>query len=140
MKRHDGPTDLWTDGQTDGRTDPLIEMRGRRIHGSISRGGWAGAVMCWAGAVGGPVYTTASVTCDWAGAEMQKTARKAKGYGPTDRRTESTTKLVAINWAVLSGNARTARKMPRDGRMDGRTDTMTYMESRSPRLKTQKDT
>ena len=32
--------------------------------------------MCWAGAVGGPVYTTASIPCDWAGAEVQKPLAK----------------------------------------------------------------
>ena len=34
--------------------------------------GWAEAVTWGAGAVGGAVYTRASVTCDWAGAVMQK--------------------------------------------------------------------
>ena len=66
----------------------LVSQQGR-IHGSISRGGWAGAVMCWAGAMGGPVYTTASVTCDWAGAEVQKPlAKEMVTDGWTDGRTE----------------------------------------------------
>ena len=56
--------------------------------------------MCWAGVVGGPVYTTASVTCDWAGAEVQKPlAKQMVTDGRTDGRTENTTKSVAINWA-----------------------------------------
>ena len=56
-----------------------------RIHSSISRGGWAGAAMCWAGAVGGPIYTTASVTCDWVGVEIQKPFVKQRVMdGPTD--------------------------------------------------------
>ena len=65
-----------------------------------SCGGWAGAVMWRAGAVGGPVYTTASVTYAWAGALMKKPLakcrkrRKRKGgtdrpiNRPTDRQTD----------------------------------------------------
>ena len=43
---------------------------------SISRGGWAGAVIWRAGAVGDAVYMTATVACDWAGAVMQKPLTK----------------------------------------------------------------
>lgn len=80
--------------------------------------------MCWAGAVGGPVYSTASVTRDWAGAEMQKPL--AKGYGPTDGRTdgrtENTTKSVTINWA----GAVMQEPLANWQKTDGRTDTVTY--------------
>ena len=56
------------------------------IHDTLSRGGRAGAVMCWAGAVASAVYTTASVTCNWAGAVMQKSlAKRRKSKGGTDR-------------------------------------------------------
>ena len=58
----------------------------------ISRGGWAGAVMWWAGALEEAVYTTASVTCHWAGVEIQKPLAKYREkkwvtYGHTDGRT-----------------------------------------------------
>ena len=45
---------------------PLLIKQGR-IHDTLSRGGWAGAVMWWAGAVQSAIYTTASVTYHWAG-------------------------------------------------------------------------
>ena len=66
----------------------FIEKQGR-IHDTISRGGWAGAVITRAGAVGEAVYTKASVACDRAGAVMQKPlakCQKSKGVtnGPTD--------------------------------------------------------
>ena len=98
-----------------------------RIHGSISRGGWAGAVLCWAGAVGGPVYTTASVTCDWAGAEMQKPLAKQRVTdgptdGRTDGRTENTSKSVAINLA----GAVMQEPLAKCQKTDGRTDTVTH--------------
>ena len=54
---------------SDGETRP-DERTGK------SRGGWAGAVIWRAGAVGGAVYTTASVVCDWAGAVMRKPLAK----------------------------------------------------------------
>ena len=38
-------------------------MKQGRIHNTISHGGWAGAVMCWVGAVGSAVLTTTSVAC-----------------------------------------------------------------------------
>ena len=46
-----------------------------------------------AGAAGGPVYTTTSVSCDWAGAVMQKPLANAKKSiaGRTDRRTDGPT-------------------------------------------------
>ena len=104
----------------------MLNKQGR-IHGSISRGGWAGAVMCWAGAVGGPVYTTASVTFNWAGAEMQKPLAKqrvtdGRTDGPTDRRTDEKRNESSRNQLGRSSNARTAHKMAKDGR----TDTVTY--------------
>ena len=57
----------------------------------ISRGGWAGAVMWWAGALEEAVYTTPSVTCNWAGAEMQELLekyRKKTGDIATDGQAE----------------------------------------------------
>ena len=61
----------------------------------ISRGGWAGAVIWRAGAVGSAVHTTASVTCDWAGVVMQKLLAKCrkcqKSKGGTDRQTDGPT-------------------------------------------------
>ena len=69
-------------GRNEGRIDipafdevALLKKQGR-IHDTLSRGGWAGAVMWWAGAVGSAVYTTASVTCHRAGAVMQKPLAK----------------------------------------------------------------
>ena len=62
----------------------------------ISRGGWAGAVMWWAGALEEAVYTTASVTCNWAGAEIQKPLakyRKKTGDIPTDGHTDGRTDI-----------------------------------------------
>ena len=54
--------------------------------------------MMWgAGAAGGPVYTTTSVSCDWAGAVMRKPLANAEKSiagrtdGPTDRRTDGRT-------------------------------------------------
>ena len=49
-----------------------------------------------AGAVGGPVYTTASVACDRAGAVMNKPLANAENAenakaGPTDRQTDRPT-------------------------------------------------
>ena len=66
-------------------------MKPGRIHDTLSCGGWAGAVMWWAGAVRGAVYTTASVTYHWAGAVMQKPLancqKRRKSKGGTDLRT-----------------------------------------------------
>ena len=61
----------------------------------ISRGGWAGAVMWWAGALEEAVYTTASVICNWAGAEIQKPLAKyrKKNGCRTDIRTDGHTLL-----------------------------------------------
>ena len=56
---------------------PVTKKQGR-IHDTLSRGGWAGAVMQWAGAVRSAVYMTASVTCNWAGAVMQKPLAKCQ--------------------------------------------------------------
>ena len=60
------------------------------IHNRPSRGGWAGAVMGRAG--GSAVHTTASVTCNWAGAVMQQLLAKCqklqKSKGRTDRLTD----------------------------------------------------
>ena len=87
-----------------------------RIHGSISCGGWAGAVR-------GPVSTTASVTCDWAGAEVQKPlAKQMVTDGPTDRRTDRKHDKISRNQLGRSSNARTAHKMPKDGWTDGWPD------------------
>ena len=62
------------------------------IHDTIIRGGWAGAVIWRAGAVGDAVYMTATVTCGWAGAVMQKLlAKRQKSKGVMDRRTEGRT-------------------------------------------------
>ena len=49
--------------------------------------------MWGAGAAGGPVYTTTSVSCDWAGAVMRKPLANAKKSiaGRTDRRTDGPT-------------------------------------------------
>ena len=45
-----------------------------------------------AGAVGSPVYTTASVAYDWAGAVMKKPlAKRRKSKGGTDRPTDRQT-------------------------------------------------
>ena len=59
---------------------------------SISCGGWAGAVMWRAGAVGIAVYMTASVTCDWSGAMVQKPLvkcwKRQKSKGRTNRLTD----------------------------------------------------
>ena len=60
----------------------------------ISCGGWAGAVMWRAGAVGSAVYMSASFTCDWAGAVVQKLLAKAKKKRrdqQTDRQTDTQT-------------------------------------------------
>ena len=66
-----------------------------RIHDTLSRGGWAGALICWAGAVKSAIYTTASITCNWAEAVMQKPLAKhqkrQKSKGGTDRRTHGLT-------------------------------------------------
>ena len=68
--------------------------------------------------VGGPIYTTASVTYDWDRSGDVKTTRKAKGYGwmdgPTDRKHDK----ISRNQLGRSSNARTARKMPKDGWTD----------------------
>ena len=72
--------------------------------------GWAGALMWWAGAVGSAVYTTASVTCNWAGAVMQKPLakcrkrRKSKGErdGPTERQTERPTDRHSDLWSRVA--------------------------------------
>ena len=54
-----------------------------RIHDSISRRGWAGAVI-WR-AVGDAVNMTATVAYDWAGAVIQKPlAQRRKSKGETD--------------------------------------------------------
>ena len=51
--------------------------------------------MWGAGAAGGPVYTTTSVSCDWAGAVMRKLPAEyrcdGRTDGPTDRRTDRRT-------------------------------------------------
>ena len=47
-----------------------------RIHDTISHGDWAGAVIWRAGAVRDAVYMTATVSCNWAGAVMQKPLTK----------------------------------------------------------------
>ena len=50
--------------------------------------------MWWAGALEEAVYTTASVTCNWAGAEIQKPLakyRKKTGDIPTDIHTDGRT-------------------------------------------------
>ena len=46
--------------------------------------------MWGAGAAGGPVYTTTSVSCDWAGAVMRKPLANAEKSiaGRTDGRTD----------------------------------------------------
>ena len=46
-----------------------------------------------AGAVGSPVYTTASVVYDWAGAMIKNHSQNAKegNGGPTDRPTDTVT-------------------------------------------------
>ena len=63
-----------------------------RIHDSISRGGWAGAVIRGAGAVGDAVYMTATVACDWERAMMQKPlAKRQKSKGVTERRSDGAT-------------------------------------------------
>ena len=66
-------------------------MKQGRLHDNISCGGWAGAVIWSAGAVGEAVYTTASVAFDRAGTVMQKPLKKcqeSKGDGPTDRQSD----------------------------------------------------
>ena len=56
-----------------------------------------------AGAVGGPVYTTASVACAWAGAVMKKTLAKCrkrqKRKGGTDQQTDRPTDTVTYRVA-----------------------------------------
>ena len=66
-------------------------MKQGRLHDNISCGGWAGAVIWSAGAVGEAVYTTASVAFDRAGTVMQKPLEKcqeSKGDGPTEGPTD----------------------------------------------------
>ena len=75
----------------------------------ISRGGWAGAVMWWAETLEEAVYTTASVTCNWAGAEMQKPLAK---YREKKRVTDGRT------YGRTDGHT--------DGHTDGRTDIRTH--------------
>ena len=71
---------------------PTYKAEQGRIHDTISRGGWTGAVIWRAGAVGDAVYMTATVTCGWAGAVMQKLlAKRQKSKGVMDRRTEGWT-------------------------------------------------
>ena len=79
----------------------LLPKKQGHIQDSISREGWAGAVIWRAGTVGDAVYMTGTVACDCAGAVMQKPLakrrkrRKSKGvtdprtHGPTDPRTDS---------------------------------------------------
>ena len=62
-----------------------------RIDDTLSRRGWAGAVMWWAGAVGSAVYTTASVTRHWAGAVMQKPLVKRRKRRKNKRETDEPT-------------------------------------------------
>ena len=63
-----------------------------RIHDTISRGGWAGAVIWRAGAVGDAVYMTAAVACGWAGAMMRKPlAKRRKSKWWTDQPTDHPT-------------------------------------------------
>ena len=64
--------------------------------------GWAGAVMWWAGAVGGAVHMTASVACNWAGAVMQKLLAKCRkaNAGQTDRPTNRQTDIVPYRVAL----------------------------------------
>ena len=66
-------------------------MKQGRLHDNISCGGWAGAVIWSAGAVGEAVYTTASVAFDRAGTVMQKPLEKcqeSKGDASTDRQSD----------------------------------------------------
>ena len=70
---------------------PIFKKQGR-IHDTISRGGWAGAVIGREGAVRDAGYTTESVACEWAGAVMQKLlAKRQKSKGVTDGRTDQRT-------------------------------------------------
>ena len=91
---------VWRKGRSkSGKVTKITAKRGEksarkqaRIHDTVSRGGWAGAVIWRAGAVGDAVYTTASDACDWAGAVMQKLLAKCrKSKGGTDRRTDGST-------------------------------------------------
>jgi len=82
----------------------VVKETGMDTRTGISRGGWAGDVIWRAGAVGAPplggaVYTTASVVCDWAAAVMRKPLakrrkrrnRKRDADGQTGRRTDRQT-------------------------------------------------
>ena len=75
--------------------------------------GWAGAVMWGAGAVGGAVYTRASVTCDWAGAVMRKPLAEYRCDGRTnglmDRLTDRWTDRV--NYRVACTRLKIAKKL-----------------------------
>ena len=67
----------------------LLPKKQGHIHDSISREGWAGAVIWRAGTVGDAVYMTGTVACDCAGAVMQKLLAKCqKSKGVTDELTD----------------------------------------------------
>ena len=80
----------------------IINKQGH-IHDTLSRGGWAGAVMWWA--VGSALNTTTSVTGHWAGAVMQKLLAKCqKSKGRTDRQTDRSTDTVTYRVAYPATN------------------------------------
>ena len=81
----------------------LVINKQGHIHDTLSRGGWAGAVMWWA--VGSALNTTTSVTGHWAGAVMQKLLAKCqKSKGRTDRQTDRSTDTVTYRVAYPATN------------------------------------